>query len=118
MRRPLSLALLLVALSALPAAARDSIHVSFGFHPHFVRHFPIISYRFREARYFAPFGWGWGLADWDNWGGAPWGGPGTVIVLAGTPPVAYAPPPPPAQATVETEAGVTVFRGPGSHHVR
>jgi hypothetical protein len=45
-------------------------------------------------------------------------GAGTVIVLAGTPPAAYAPPPPPAQATLETEAGVTVFRGPGSHHVR
>ncbi len=146
MRRSLSLGLLLVGLSALPASAGHGggAHVSFGFHPHFVRHFNHFNgfnhfnnfngsfgsfgfsfnsfNRFGRSRAFTPFGWGWGwgLADWDNWGGNPGygGAPGVMIIMAGAPPAAYAPPPPPAKATVETEAGVTVFRGPGSHHPR
>jgi hypothetical protein len=146
MRRSLSLALLLVALSALPATAGHGggAHVSFRSHPHFVRHFNhfngfnSLSFngsfgsfgfnsfsfnRFGRSRFSTPFGsgwgWGWGLADWDNWDG--WSGaggaPGTIIVLAGAPPASFAPPPP-AKATIETEAGVAVFRGPGSHHPR
>jgi hypothetical protein len=121
MRRSLSLGLLLVALSALPAAAgsRGGAHVFFGFHQgHFARHFT--NFRTR-SRFFGPWGsgWGWGWGDWADWDGGPaGGGPGTVMVLAGGPPAAYAPPPaaPPARATVETEAGVTVVRGPGTRH--
>ncbi len=122
MRRSLSLALLLVALSALPATAgsRGGSHVFFGFHQgHFARHFTTFRNR---SRFFSPWGWGWGWGwgDWANWDGgyAGGGGPATVIVLAGGPSAGYAPPPPaaPAQATVVTEAGVTVVRGPGSHH--
>ena len=115
MRRSLSLGLLLVALSALPAAAgsRGGGHVFFGFHEgHFAQHFAT----FRTgSRFFAPWGWG----DWADWDGGPTGGGGaeTMIVLAGGPPAAGAPPPAaPARATVETEAGVTVLRGPGTHH--
>ncbi len=140
MRRSLSLALLLVALSALPAAARGGggggggVHaIGLGSHPpvSHVNHFN----RFGKSRFFAPrgrnsswgnrgrgwgnsgqdwnSGWsggwdpGWDSADWNNWGGAPW---------AGAPGIA-APPPVPAKATVDTEAGVTVVRGPGSHHL-
>jgi hypothetical protein len=124
MRRSLSLALLLVALSALPAAAghHGGAHVFFGFHQgHFARHF--MTFR-TSSRFFSRSGWGWGggWSGWADWDGGTEGGgaPGTVIVLAGAAPAAYAPPPPPAaqaQATVETEAGVTVVRGPGSHHV-
>jgi hypothetical protein len=122
MRRSLSLGLLLVALSALPATAGHGggAHVAFGSHPHFAGHFNHFN-RFGRSRFSSGWGWGWGwgLSDWDNWNGWPAGGaPGMVIVLAGAPPAAYAPPPPPAKATVETEAGVTVFRGPGSHHLR
>ena len=122
MRRSLSLGLLLVALSALPAAAgsRGGAHVFFGFHHgHFAKHFMTFHTR---SRFFGPWGsgWGWGGGDWADWdGGAAGGGPGTVILLAGGPPAAYAPPAPaaaPAEATVETEAGVTVVRGPGTHH--
>ncbi len=126
MRRSLSLALLLVALSALPAAARGAGHASFASQPHFshFNHFNHFNrfHRFGKSRFSAPWGWNsrwgnsdwdWGLADWDNWGGAPWAGaPG--IVLGDPPPTA--PRPAPAKATVETEAGVTVFRGPASHH--
>jgi hypothetical protein len=118
MRRSLSLAVLLVALSALPAFAgsRGGSHVFFGFHQgHFAGHFTTFRNR---SRFYSPWGWGWGWgwSDWD--GGSAGGGPATVIVLAGGPPAAYAAPPPaaPAQATVVTEAGVTVVRGPGSHH--
>jgi hypothetical protein len=146
MRRPLSLGLLLVGLSALPASAGHGggAHVSFSSHPHFARNFNHFNGfnrfnnfngsfgsfgfafnsfdRFGRSRSFTPsgWGWGWGPADWDNWDGWTGGGgaPGTVIVLAGASPTAYAAPPPPAKATVETEAGVTVFRGPGSHHLR
>jgi hypothetical protein len=148
MHRSLSLGLLLVALSALPAAARGSVHVHFGSHPHFVRHFNHFNHfngfsslsfngsfgsfgfnsfgfnRFGRSRF---SGWGWssgsgwgsGWGDWADWdGGQGYGGAsGTMIVLAG-PPTAAPAPSPPAKATVETEAGVTVFRGPGSHHLR
>jgi hypothetical protein len=144
MRRSLSLGLLLVGLSAVPAAAGHGggVHVSFGSHPHFARHFNhfhsfsgLTAFNgsfgsfgftsFGSNRFGSRFssssgwGWGWGLADWDSWDGATTGGgaPGTIVVLAGAaPPSATAAPPPPAKATVETEAGVTVFRGPGSHH--
>jgi hypothetical protein len=145
MRRSLSLGLLLVGLSAVPAAAGHSggTHVSFGFHPHLARHFNhfhgfsgsiafngsfgafgFTSFgvnRFGRSRSFSPFGWGWGwgLTDWDDWDGWPTAGgaPGTVVVLARTVPPATAAPPPPARATVDTEAGVTVFRGPGSRRL-
>jgi hypothetical protein len=121
MRRSLSLGVLLIALSALPAAAgsRGGAHVFFGFHQgHFARHFTTFRTR---SRFFRPWGWGWGSGwgDWADWDGGPaGGGPGTVMVLAGGPPATYAPPPAaaPARATVETEAGVTVVRGPGTHH--
>jgi hypothetical protein len=112
MRRSLSLGLLLVALSALPATAgsRGAKHGFFGFHEgHFARHFTT----FRTgSRFFARWGsgWGWDGGDWD---GGPAGGAETMIVLAGAPPAS---PAAPAQATVETEAGVTVVRGPGTHH--
>ncbi len=128
MRRSLSLGLVLVALSALPAAARGSVHVHFGSHPHVVRHFHHFNHfkafgfnrfnRFGNSRF---FGWG----DWaDGDVGAGDGGPsGTVLVLAAPPttaPPTAAPEPraSPPQATVVTEGGVTVFRGPGSHHLR
>jgi hypothetical protein len=148
MRRSLSLGLLLVGLSALPAAAGHGggVHVAFSSHPHFVPHFNHFnnfngltgfngsfgSFGFTSfgvngvgrSRFSSPFGsgwgwgWGWGLADWDDWGGSPsaGGAPGMILVLAGAPPAQSAPPPP-AKATVDTEAGVTVFRGPGSHHL-
>jgi hypothetical protein len=124
MRRSLSLGLLLVALSALPAAAGNhgGAHVFFGFHHgHFAKHFMTFHTRSRFfGRWGSGWGWGWGGGDWADWdGGAAGGGSGTVILLAGGPPAAYAPPAPaaaPAEATVETEAGVTVVRGPGTHH--
>ncbi len=142
MRRSLLLGLLLVALAAPPSVAGhgggahfSGSHAHFsGSHAHFVNRFNNFNgsfgnfgfgfnsfNRFGRSRFSSGWGWGWGggLADWDNWDGGPAGGaPGTIIVLAGAPSAAYAPPPPPAKATVETEAGVTVFRGPGSHHLR
>jgi hypothetical protein len=145
MRRSLSLGLLLVALSAVPAAAGHGggVHASFGSHPHAAPHFNhfhgfsgTIAFngsfgsfgftnfgfnRFGRSRWSSSgWGWGWGLSDWDDWDGASTAGgaPGTIVILAGAaPPAAAAPPPPPANATVETEAGVTVFRGPGSQHL-
>jgi hypothetical protein len=118
MRRSLSLGLLLVALSALPAAAgsRGGTHGFFAFHEgHFAKHFAAFRTR---SRFFGAWGSGWGWGDWADWDGGPGGGgPGTMIVVAGGPPAGYAPPPAaPARATVETEAGVTVVRGPGTHH--
>jgi hypothetical protein len=148
MRRSLSLALLLVAGSALPAAAGHggAAHVSFHSHSHFVRHFnrfngfnsSTISFfagsfgltsfgptgvsRFGRSGFSSPWGWGWGgwgLADWDSGGGwSSGGGAPTVIVLAAASPRAAAAPQAPAEASVQTEAGVTVIRGPGSHHLR
>jgi hypothetical protein len=143
MRRSLSLGLLLVALSALPAVAGHGggTHFSFRSHARFAGHFNHFNgfsrfnnfngsfgsfgfnsfgfNRFNRFNRFGSSGFGWGWGDWADWDGAGYGGPsGMVIVLAAPPPAAYAPPPPPAKATVETEAGVTVFRGPGSHHMR
>jgi hypothetical protein len=138
MRRPLLLGLLLVALTAPPAVAGHGGGAHFsGSHAHFsgshfVNRFNNFNgsfgnfgfafnrfNRFGRSRFSSGWGWGSGPADWGDWNGGPayGGAPGMVIVLAGAPPAAYAPPPPPAKATVETEAGVTVFRGPGSHHL-
>jgi hypothetical protein len=147
MRRSLSLALLLVAGSALPAAAGHGggAHGSFASHSHFIRHFNrfngvnTISFfsgsfgltslgssgfnrfgfsRFGRSGFSTPWGWGWGLADWDSGGGwSTGGGAPMVIVVAAAPPRAPAPQAP-AEASVQTEAGVTVVRGPGSHRLR
>jgi hypothetical protein len=147
MHRSLSLALLLVAGSALPAAAGHggAAHASFHSHSHFVRHFnrfngfnsSTISFfagsfgltsfgpsgvsRFGRSGFSSPWGWGlgWGLADWDSGGGwSSGGGAPTVIVLAAASPRAAPAAQAPAEASVQTEAGVTVVRGPGSHHLR
>jgi hypothetical protein len=146
MRRSLSLALLLVAGSAVPAAAGHGggAHVSFASHSHFVRHFNHFNHfngintisffsgsfgfttlgssrfsRFGRSGFSSPWGWSWGLADWDSGGGwSAGGGAPMVIVLAAAPPRAAPAPPAPAQASVQTEAGVTVVRGPGSHRLR
>jgi hypothetical protein len=156
MRRSMSLAVLLISLSALPAVAGHGggAHVSSGSRPHVVRHFNHFHHfnrfnrftdfngfigfntfglsgfntfglsgfnQFGRSRFFTPFGqdWasGWAWADWDNWGGGPAVGaaPGTTVLVGAAP--AQSAPPPPAKATVDTEAGVTVFRGPGSHHL-
>ena len=142
MRRSLGTGLLLVALSALPAAGMvggvlGGGHVSFGSHTHFAG-------QFGKSRSLAPWagtsawhlaGWdnsGWDFSGWDNsgwdrsgwdfpgrhrWGGWPpvESAPETTIV--GAPPARPAPPPLPAKMTVEIAAGVTVVRGPGSHHL-
>ncbi|HZB90417.1 MAG TPA: hypothetical protein VE397_03180 [Stellaceae bacterium] len=132
MYRSLSLSLLLVALGAAPAVAAGGSggHVSLGFHSGHVSgfhgsHFFAFNsgqfgqpFRSRQSRFFAPFAWGWG--DWADWDGGPAGGaPGSVVVLAMAPPA----PPAPARSRMEarpsvenTEAGVTIVRGPGSHH--
>ena len=142
MRRSLLLALLLVAWSASPAAAGHGggAHGSFA-HSHFARHFNhlngtnTISFfsgsfgfttlgangfsRFGRSGFSSPWGWSWGLADWDNGGGwSTGGGAPMVIVLAAAPARAAAAPEAPAEASVQTEAGVTVVRGPGSHRLR
>ncbi|HUC65561.1 MAG TPA: hypothetical protein VMA53_09050 [Stellaceae bacterium] len=143
MRRSLSLALLLVAWSALPAAAGhgSAAHGSFHARSHFVRHFNHFngsntlsfngsfgSFGFTSfsSNGFSRFGrsgfgggWGWGLADWDDGGGwSSGGGAPMVIVVAAAPPRAAAEAPAPAETSIQTEAGVTVVRGPGSHHLR
>jgi hypothetical protein len=132
MRRSLSVGLLLVALSALPAVARGSAHGHFGSHAHFVRHFHHFNHfiafrfnRFGNSRFFGSGDW----ADGDvgtGYGGAS----GSVIVLVAPPPptaasaaaaspaAAPAPQADPPQATTVSEAGVMVVRGPGSHHLR
>lgn len=136
MYRPLSLSLLLlVALGAAPAVAggRSGGHVSFGFHSGHASGFhgshffagqfghPFHSQQFGQSRFFAPFAWGdWGWGDWADWDGGGGGGPGSVVVLAMAPPAppAAARPQTEARASVETTtAGVTIIRGPGSHHL-
>jgi hypothetical protein len=121
MRRFLSPALLalpLFVLTALPARADGGFHVFRGSHfrrfAH-VRRFDTFHHfqRFGAAPFVAPFFW-----DWADEEGPPviaGGGPGAVIVLNLARP-ATARPPPPARTMVETSHGVTVVRGPGSHH--
>lgn len=140
MCRSLSLGLLIVALSALPADARGGGgggHISFGARSHSARHFHHFNNfntfnrfssfneglgfnfsRFGRSRFRGTSGSGWGWGDWDNGGDWPTveGAPGPMTVLA-APPALLQPPPPPPRATVETEAGVTVVRGPGSHQL-
>ena len=118
---PLASLLLPLLLLALPAAAggghaSSAMHSSamhaahmHGFH---VGHFHNFQ-RFAGSSFFAPLAWGW-----DDWDGAPSavGGQPMVMVLN------LAPPAPPAAAaaaprsSITKEAGVTVIRGPGTHH--
>jgi hypothetical protein len=119
MRRLLSPALVAVAffaLAALPARADGGVRVFRGAPFRGVAHFRTFGgfrhfSRFGNSGFFAPFAW-----DWEDEEGPPviaGGGPGAVIVLNVAQP-APAPPPVAARATVETEHGVTVVRGPDS----
>jgi hypothetical protein len=121
MRLPLLLALLLI-LPAFPAAAEHNgsagaPHVH-GFHHGHAFHFR----GFRGSPFANGFG-GWGyFPDWDwGWGGD-WAANGGNAVAPPAP--AFLPPPRPAgyaadtRPSVETTAqGVTIIRGPGSHHL-
>jgi hypothetical protein len=137
----LLLLVLLLSLPALPAAAGQGVSFSHGaiVAPHF-RGFPRgrsflrgSPFAFRGhgfgrgfGRYgYGGLGWGgWGyFPDWDwDWGGdwAAWnGGDGGAATAP-----AYPPPPPPmryaanpALSVETTPQGVTIIRGPGTHHV-
>jgi len=132
MRLTLPVALLL-SLPALPAAANSFHgHGSAGMANHHFffhhQHFPFHGFH-RQNPFWAwngrgwNGGWGWGWGGPADWGwGWDWnnGAPGAMTAAQ---PYAFPPPPPQRLAqderpTVETTAtGVTIIRGPGSHHV-
>lgn len=112
MRRLLSLSLLpllLLALGALPAAA-DSMRrpaVARGVAPHALHH----GRRAAGVSFFAPAIW-----DQGDWVSAV--APRALVVLTFAPAPAPAPAAAPPHAKVEITAhGVTVVRGPGTHHL-
>lgn len=126
MRRPLSLLLLiLLALYAHPAAAKGGAPSVRGVHVQVARApvLPLLpsvravheqAHRAHVPALYPPWEWGpWGL-DWADYLAIPPAEtPGILIVPNLAPPPVMRP-----AATVETTAqGVTVIRGPGSHHL-
>jgi len=137
MRLSLPLAVLPLLLPALPAAATEAhggghhasgmpFEVFRGGHHAFHRHHP---FHFHAMRH--PFvgpgdwglGWGWGGGGGD--GGWGWGEPAAAGLAepAPSPGLGMLPPPPPMRTADErpsvesTPQGVTIVRGPGSHHL-
>jgi hypothetical protein len=111
MRPALPLALLLLALLAVPAAADGGrpMHVFRGVHPHRLHDLR----NGASASFFQPYLWDW--SDWSGAGPAA-GPPGNVIVLNLAPAAAPAKPAD-GRSSVETTAdGVIVIRGPGTRH--
>lgn len=110
-----SLLLPLLLLAPLPAAAggghsdMHAAHMQGFFHVGHFHHFQ----RFAGSAFFAPLAWGWG--DWDGAPAAVGGGP-MVLVLNLAPPAPPAATAAAARPSVTQEAGVTVFRGPGTHY--
>lgn len=121
---------LLVALPILPAAAQRSDGPHAGRQTfHGARHgYPFAFHRPRPGFQGGPFAnvfpgyWGWGGWGWGWDGGEAWDGPGAWPNNG-----AAAPPSPPPRwvarftaasppSTETTPQGVTIIRGPGSHH--
>lgn len=113
MRRSLALALLLLAAFQAAAVARG---VSHG-HVSAFRHQRLEHRHFRQIAPFAPGLWYWG--DWDDeLFGYGFGLPGPVALAAPPPVLVPRDSELDERPTVEhTPQGVTIVRGPGSHHL-